>query len=214
MRTHNTTPERFWSKVLMSTPDACWEWKGMRQHSGHGRISWNGRLEAAHRIAWMFTYGPIPEGKVIRHSCDNPPCCNPAHLLIGTQLDNIADRVARGRTRSAKGEANPGAKLTQSDVDFIREQYATERMNQTQLARKFGVALHTVWGIIRNTHWRSDAYTYVPRKNYVTQHRKVSRDARREIRNRYAQGGISYSQLAREYGVTAGCIFQIMHSDY
>lgn len=92
--------ERFWSKVDRSG-DGCWEWTAKSRTSfGYGvmRVGGTpGRLEGAHRLAWQYTNGPIPDGLCVLHSCDNPPCCNPAHLRIGTKADNTRDKVERGR---------------------------------------------------------------------------------------------------------------------
>jgi hypothetical protein len=96
-----TPEERFWTKVDTSGgPNACWEWTGCRneKRGGHGMFRHEGRSWQASRIAWWFANRQRPErGQVIRHKCDNPPCCNPAHLESGTQRDNIRDMVVRGR---------------------------------------------------------------------------------------------------------------------
>jgi HNH endonuclease len=93
-----TLAERFWAKVDRSAgPDGCWPWTGARFWFGHGAIKIDGRPWGAHRIAWELTNGPIPDGLQANHRCDNPPCCNPAHLFLGTQLDNVRDMDAKGR---------------------------------------------------------------------------------------------------------------------
>lgn len=86
--------ERFWSKVDKRDPDECWPWLATRRKpSGHGKFKiWQRTIEA-HRIAYMLSYGSIPDGLVVRHICNFPPCCNPAHLTIGTRADNSRDRV-------------------------------------------------------------------------------------------------------------------------
>ena len=93
--------ERFWSKVCRG--QGCWEWIGMRSN-GYGRFRINNprRKELAHRMAWILTYGSIPDGMVIRHKCDNTGCCNPDHLEIGTQSDNMKDMWERGRHYSQR----------------------------------------------------------------------------------------------------------------
>ena len=95
---------RFWSKVARVGIDECWLWQAFRNPvSGYGGFSFEGKNEGAHRVAWILTYGPIPEGKQINHTCDIKPCCNPNHLYLGTQVDNIKDRVVRGRGRLPVG---------------------------------------------------------------------------------------------------------------
>ena len=92
--------ERFWSKVDRSGgPDACWPWMAARNEHGYGVMRIEGRNVRAHRVSLTLAAGksdPGPSVKVL-HSCDNPPCCNPAHLRYGTQGDNIRDAIERGR---------------------------------------------------------------------------------------------------------------------
>lgn len=88
---------RFWKGVRMVlTPGACWNWKGATA-AGYGRFKRKGKVLAAHRYAWEWVNGPVPPGRIVRHKCDNPRCCNPDHLEVGTYRDNVADMVARGR---------------------------------------------------------------------------------------------------------------------
>lgn len=95
--------ERFWSKVAKGAPDTCWEWQASRNNHGYGQFgiaSPDGprRMVGAHRVAWELTNGPIPDGQEVCHRCDNPPCCNPADLFLGTQQDNLDDAASKGRT--------------------------------------------------------------------------------------------------------------------
>jgi hypothetical protein len=91
---------RLWTNVGRDgDPDACWPWLRSTNDKGYGRLMMGGKAGiAAHRAAWTVTNGPIPKGLNVLHRCDNPPCCNPAHLFVGTQADNNADRHAKGRT--------------------------------------------------------------------------------------------------------------------
>ena len=88
----------FWGRIDQGRPDVCWPWIGATTGSnGYGVLMRRKRSLRAHRLAYVLVHGPItPVNQVVRHSCDNPPCCNPAHLILGTQLDNAADREARG----------------------------------------------------------------------------------------------------------------------
>ena len=109
-------------------------------------------MVGAHRLAYETWIGPIPEGHVVRHKCDNPPCINPEHLLTGTHADNSNDMVARGRTLHS--ERHPAARLTKAEVSEIRSGYATGLVTQAQLAELYGVGQAQISRIILNTKWR------------------------------------------------------------
>jgi hypothetical protein len=91
------TTDRFWKKVDRRGERECWSWTAARNSCGYGSF-WDGRaVVQASRFSWQLENGPIPAGLYVLHSCDNPPCVNPAHLFLGTQGDNVADRKAKGR---------------------------------------------------------------------------------------------------------------------
>jgi hypothetical protein len=94
------TIARFWSKVRQDNPDSCWPWPGEKSDGGYGRFTVRGRRYRASRLAWELAHGPIPKGLLVCHDCDNPPCCNPKHLFLGTHADNVQDRVEKGRSPS------------------------------------------------------------------------------------------------------------------
>lgn len=98
-----TAEQRFWRDVDKRGPDECWPWKRSTMRGGYGRFPVTSRnQQRAHRYAYELTHGPIPKDIVICHRCDNPPCCNPAHLFAGTHADNVRDRVAKGRSSSGE----------------------------------------------------------------------------------------------------------------
>jgi hypothetical protein len=116
---------RFWSYVDRRGSDECWPWIGSRSRTakGYGQFKALGVNMHANRIAYALSTGHDPIGLVVRHTCDNPPCCNPAHLLSGTVADNNRDKMERGRHRTGNqaGTANPRAKLTDLDIRIIVE---------------------------------------------------------------------------------------------
>src|SRR3990167_5845661 len=109
---------RLWSKVALDEDEKCWEWLASKNNMGYGKLYWHGRLWLAHRVAYTLAYGEIPSDKILMHTCDNPGCVNPRHLRVGTFLDNARDMVTKGRkvTSDQRGESNPRAKLTNSQV--------------------------------------------------------------------------------------------------
>lgn len=92
--------QRFWNKVQKT--DGCWIWTGYRNKAGYGMFMMPDRVHLAHRVAWMFAYGAIPEGMQVCHHCDNPACVRPDMLFLGTNADNQRDSVRKGRHCSSK----------------------------------------------------------------------------------------------------------------
>jgi len=128
----------FWSLVAITPSDGdCWEWSAARDARGYGYAGFMGRSHLAHRMAWIFTRGAIPSGMLVCHSCDNPPCCNPSHLFLGSHQDNSDDAVSKGRM--AHGENHGRAVLSDdvvSAIKVLREEGATLR----SLADTYGVS--------------------------------------------------------------------------
>lgn len=132
-----------------TTEDGCWVWTGSVNSAGYGRI-WDPeekKMVQCHRAMMDF-----PEGLLVCHRCDNPPCVNPDHLFVGTMSDNIRDCVNKGRAarRGAKGEANSKAKLTEREVLEIYR--GTDR--QRDCAARYGVTHQVVGSIRRGKTWR------------------------------------------------------------
>lgn len=94
-------PTRLWRRVNKNAPNGCWEWGGWRHEHGYGRIravsTGKSKFLRTHRVSWAIHNGPVPVGMDVLHRCDNPPCCNPAHLFLGTDADNMNDMAAKGR---------------------------------------------------------------------------------------------------------------------
>lgn len=134
----------------------CLIWNGSKHPRGWGIIRNNGKRVKAYRASYEVHHGPIPEGMVVRHSCDNPACINPEHLSLGTQADNVRDMFQRGRENKAKGERTGKAKLTDAQVREIRGRYApmTYGKGAHCLAREFGVSKQTVQAILSGESWK------------------------------------------------------------
>lgn len=139
--------ERFWEKVDKSGD--CWIWIASRDGCGYGTIGVRTHfVQRAHRVSWEMANGPIPDGMLILHRCDNPPRVRPDHLFIGTQYDNMRD--ASQKLRLPIGEANGRAKLTASQVLEVARVPNRGRMrgksddSNRALAEKYGVSTVTI----------------------------------------------------------------------
>jgi len=177
-----TTEERFWSKVDKRGPDECWPWKAGKV-KGYGWFWANGKDIQAHRFVYELVVGPIPNGLNILHKCDNHPCCNPAHLWPGTDLDNARDCIAKGRAVhpcgdhhgththpesvargerhgqhthrecTARGERHGSAKLTEANVREIRRLFA-EGNTKVAIGRAMGVTATNIGYIVSGKRWQ------------------------------------------------------------
>lgn len=145
--------KRFWMRVKIGLENECWEWTGNRESRNYGRIKVNGVVLKAHRASVIIkTNQMIPEGLMVCHSCDNPPCVNPNHLWIGTNLDNQIDAMNKGRKKTARGEKARGAKLTEKKVLEIREILKTG-ICQRRIAEKYGMAYSAITYIKQRKTW-------------------------------------------------------------
>ncbi len=179
--------ERFWLRVNKDGPipahkpelGPCWVWTGATTGQGYGKMNIRGVRSLTHRISWEIHNGPVPDGLFVLHRCDNEPCCNPAHLFVGTNQDNTADSTEKGRRASGErhgthtkpetlqrgdehwtrrlgvrtiGEDNGFAKLTDDDVRAIRLAYANGESQQS-IADRHGIHQTAVSGIARRQTW-------------------------------------------------------------
>lgn len=136
----------------------CWVWQGHLNEHGYGYMAvGSGRPEVASRVAYRAWIGPIEDGQVVCHTCDNPPCINPDHLFVGTRADNNAD--ARLKRRIVNGERHGGAKLTDAEVAEIRRTYVGRGdPSQRALAARYGVTQQVISHIVRGSRRRELTY--------------------------------------------------------
>lgn len=148
----NEHRSRFDSRIVKG-PD-CWEFQGSTRE-GYGAFRADGRLYGAHRFAWMLKNGPIPDGMMVCHRCDNRTCVNPDHLFLGTNTDNMRDCAAKGRIAitGQPGSTNHHAKLTEEQVIEIRRRYAAGGVYCWQLGIEFGICKSRIWDIVRRKRW-------------------------------------------------------------
>ena len=155
--------ERFMEKVVKEPgPDGCWLWQGFIFPRGYGAFrDGSSGSRRAHRWSYEHFVGPVPDGLLVLHRCDVRHCVNPDHLFVGTQKDNIADMLAKGRgpervrqgaTLNNVGVNNPAAKLTEDAIREIRRLYA-DGTQIIQLARRYGVSTPVIHSILKGKTW-------------------------------------------------------------
>jgi hypothetical protein len=176
--------DRFFAKVDKNGPipehcpelGPCWIWTGALSHNGYGFFKVHPKMLKAHRWSYEYHVGPIPDGLLVCHECDNPQCVNPAHLYTGTQKNNLADMTERGRApdhavnahfldkgravlaehpeRRARGEGHGKAKLIADDVREIRALAKARTLTRAQIAARFSVSEICVYMILNGRTWR------------------------------------------------------------
>lgn len=148
--------KRFWSHVDRTSPLGCWPWIASKHRNGYGAFSTSrdGRVRhwRAHRFARLLGHGRFDEALLVCHRCDNPSCCNPGHLFLGSHADNIRDCARKGRLNRPRGERHSQAKLTWSVVRVIRESADPG----VTLARRFGITNTMITRIRKGRAWSTD----------------------------------------------------------
>lgn len=145
--TRKTLPADFWDRILVG--DGCWEWQAYRHRQGYGMFYIDGKYHLAHRWMYKEWYGVDPGDLDVLHACDNPCCCNPTHLSLGTHQENMRQMMDRNRGVQHKGEACGKSKLTEKEVLEIRASSLSHRV----LAAEYGVSHNNIGQIRRRKTW-------------------------------------------------------------
>lgn len=158
MRGYRNTPESFWDRL--DKAGDCWVWTGALYVNGYGAVRWGGKKVYTHRLAFELNSGPIPEGLFVCHRCDNPPCCNPAHLFLATPRENMVDRDAKGRHGWARrpdaiprGEQSLRSVLTLAQVEDARRSHAHGESVQS-IATRLKRSYKTIHAALTGENWR------------------------------------------------------------
>lgn len=197
---------KFIKNVDKNGPNGCHIWNGsIIPISGYGRMKIDGRVIRAHRFAYILFKGPISEDKIIMHTCNNKLCVNPDHLKEGTNAENSQQMVNDGR------QVCGNAKLT-IYVSEIRELYNTGNYSYENLAEMFNVTKGAIALIIRNKNWKDDNYerVYSTKIGRVYKH-KLTKEQENEIKDKY-QAGIQQRQLSKDYGISKGLVYNVIHN--
>lgn len=142
-----TSEELFWSKVEKNK-NGCWLWQASLIGDGYGHFHVNRVGVLAHRYSYELFNGVIPDGYIIRHKCNIRRCVNPAHLIIGTQKDNVNDAVYQ--KRHCHGVTHGCSILSEKDVTRIR----TSKLTTREIAVQYNISYHTAWDIIKRRSWK------------------------------------------------------------
>ena len=147
------TKESFLGR-LKETENGCLEWQGGRHEQGYGLVGYKGRCWRAHRLSYTFFNGKITKGLFVMHKCDNPPCCNPDHLELGTPKQNMRDSL--NRKRFAVGERQGLSRLTKNQAKEIQKAKSAggRYWGSKEYAKKFGVHVDTVSQAANGRTWK------------------------------------------------------------
>ena len=141
--------KRFWNKVDKSGD--CWNWTAGKRRNGYGIFRYKGKLACAHRVSYEIEYGSILDELCVLHKCDNTGCVNPDHLFLGTQLDNMQDKVKKNR--QFKGEIHNKTPFTEGDIKVIRD-LRSEGCTLQLLGDFFGVSKQAIRAITLRQSWK------------------------------------------------------------
>ena len=214
--------KRFLSKLKVNESTGCHEWQAYTNQNGYGVIYVQWSYILSHRVAYFLDYGQQPGDLCVCHKCDNPVCCNPAHLFLGTTQENTRDMVEKGRYKDQKGTANGNAILTPQAVIQIRK-LSAQGVKQKELAGMFGVNQSAISGIILHRTWTHLSSAKEIAK--VAQLREqqslkagecsggsiLNTDSVLKIRELHSAGVISQKDMANMFGVNPRTISAVVH---
>lgn len=193
--------ERFWLLVDRRGPDECWLWLGARQAKGYGRLCYRSALVPAHRLSFGLHFGPIPSGMLVCHRCDNPPCCNPAHLFLGTPRDNAQDMTRKERGGTTKLSAEVVAEMRRD---------CRRGLTLSEVARRNHIARSTARRAVYGVGWSHISNPVDPDElQKSSKSRKLTPEGVENIR-RLAEGGLSFHKIAAACGVDRAYVSRIV----
>jgi hypothetical protein len=156
------TPEILWSKVDKKGENECWNWTGYKNEGRYGRTWINDVGYYAHRVIFDLVYPntitlsapkDTDEAGFLLHTCDNPSCCNPKHLFVGTHADNMADKVAKNRQKKFPSDSGPRCKLSMAQAREIRR-LRKEGVSARELAKQYEISLPSIKTLLRGDSYK------------------------------------------------------------
>lgn len=199
----------FWSRVGgREHEDGCWEWSGAttQRGGGYGQLSVDGKTTAAHRVAYALSNCmdlSEMEGQSVLHSCDNPPCCNPRHLRLGTQMDNVQDAIERGR--HVHGERHKAATISDEQAKRVKELASLGKYTQQEIADMIGCDAHVVAHIGQGKTWK-----HIDGPKAMTRERKPVPEFDVEQMIDLRKQGMSGVDIAELYGISYGAVYRFL----
>lgn len=208
---------RFWSHVDKNAENGCWVWTAFIDHKGYGQWTVHKRALKASRVSYFLSFGEDPGSLFVCHRCDNPPCVNPAHLFLGTVLDNAADMVRKGR--KPRGESSTLSKMTSAQVREMCDLYASGIVTVLELARRFNISHTTAQSIIAGERWQHVEAIRSNRENRRSGDRhwlaKLTTCQAQEIRSAFRKHDKerSVAALARKYSVARSTVYRVIRGE-
>lgn len=182
---------------------SCWNYVG-KQKSRYPRVSYGKTKFQLHRLSWFLTFGEIPDGLYVCHKCDNTKCCNPDHLFLGTQFDNMQDMVNKGRNKDTSGSNNGRAKLSWKIVDEIRKAYS-EGVHISDISKLYNLPMSTVSNVTRNKTW-IDPYYKVP-TNVLHKNKSITSEIVNKV---ISLKGLTQMRIAGIVGISQAEVSRIL----
>jgi len=139
-------------------PSGCREWRGSDDgRAGYGRVTISNHSQSTHRVSWEEANGrAVPSGMEVRHTCDNPPCIEPTHLILGTPTQNVRDQFDRNRAVRMRGSKHVLAKLTPEQANTIRDRFNRGGVTKAQIAREYGLSATGVWRVVTERSYKKE----------------------------------------------------------
>lgn len=204
-----TRSDVFWRQLALcphgrECQACCWEWQAARWRGSYGIFSWRGHRIRAHRYAFLLAYGTLPPRLHICHRCDNPPCCNPAHLFSGTPQDNMRDAQQKGRL--SEGERHTSSRLTLRQVQQIRQDFQ-DGIAMRDIVQSTDMSFATVWNIVHGKSWKA---THAPSALPRPIRHRLTPEMVRAIRAAATAPGATWRSIAQSLGISHTVVGKVL----